>query len=180
MSRTITEYDSTIEVFDLPTDEDTLLGILTEIFENWWDEIFFGVLVQGGAWEVAVPNPPTRISMYDGYVTIDFGRWHFHLCIGEHTASGPELGRIRRCQEAFLYRRIGRDGSPTSWGLRLINGEGVQLATIFLPSPFLSNRQELLDEPDWSRLACWDLLRERYLGLGPDPLDRSGAGFSHS
>ncbi|CAI7978764.1 transposase [Frankia sp. Hr75.2] len=33
--------------------------------------------------------------------------------------------------------------------------------------------------PDFSRLAAWDALRERYLGLGPDPRDRSGTGFRH-
>lgn len=62
------------------------------------------------------------IAMFDGYVTVDFGRWHFHLCIGEHRASGAELGRIRRCARAELYRRIGADGAPVSWGLRMFNG----------------------------------------------------------
>ncbi|MEM9201849.1 MAG: hypothetical protein AAGC53_09315 [Actinomycetota bacterium] len=173
------EYGSTHEVFPLSADEDTLLSILTELFENWWDEIFFGTLVQGGAWEIAAPGPPERMTMFDGYLTVDFGRWHFHLCIGEHSASGPELGRIRRCAEAFLYRTIGPDGTPVSWGLRLLNGEATQIATIMLPNPFLSNRQEILAEPDWDHLACWDLLRERYLDLGPDAFDRSGAGFAH-
>lgn len=177
--RTVEEYGSTLEIFPLPVDEDTLLGLLTELFENWWEDIFFGTVVQGGAWEIAAPNPPERIAMFDGYLTVDFGRWHFHLCIGEHTASGPELGRIRRCAEAFLYRTIGGDDTPVSWGLRLLNGEGTQIATVLLPNPFLSNRQEILPEPDWSRLACWDLLRERYLGLGSDPADRAGHGFSH-
>ncbi|MEM9040727.1 MAG: hypothetical protein AAGD33_12595 [Actinomycetota bacterium] len=177
--RVVEEYGSTLEVFELPCDEDTLLAVLTELFENWWDEIFFGTLVEGGAWEVAAPNAPERLSMFDGYLTVDFGRWHFHLCIGEHTASGPELGRIRRCSEAYLYRTIGGDGSPVSWGLRLLNGEGTQIGTVLLPNPFLSNRQAALPEPDWSRLVCWDLLRERFLGLGPDPRDRTGAGFAH-
>lgn len=177
--RIVEEYGSTLEIFDLPCDEDTLLAVLTELFEHWWDDIFFGTLVQGGAWEVAAPNAPERLSMLDGYLTVDFGRWHFHLCIGEHTASGPELGRIRRCAEAHLYRTIGRDGSPVSWGLRLLNGEGTQIGSVLLPNPFLSNRQEILPEPDWDRLACWDLLRERFLGLLPDPKDRTGAGFAH-
>jgi hypothetical protein len=34
--------------------------------------------------------------------------------------------------------------------------------------------------PDWSRLALWDHLRSRWLGLAePDPFDRSGRGFRH-
>jgi hypothetical protein len=28
-------------------------------------------------------------------------------------------------------------------------------------------------------LALWDLLRERYLGLAPDPLDRIADGLRH-
>ncbi len=179
VSHIVDEYGQTVERFPVPTDEDTLLAMLTELFERWWDDIFFGTLVQGGAWEVAAPNPPTRISTVDGYLTVDFGRWHFHLCIGEHQASGPELGRIRRCHEAYLYRIIGADGAPTSWGLRLINGEGTQTANVILPNPFLSNRQEILAEPDWERLRCWDDLRATYLGLDPDPLDRTGRGFAH-
>ena len=69
----------------MPTDEQSLLDLIRLCFEEYWDDIWFGVLVEGAAWEVAAPNPPKRISMYDGYATVDFGRWHFHLCIGEHT-----------------------------------------------------------------------------------------------
>ena len=75
------------QVWPLPTDEQSLLDLIHLCFEQYWDDIWFGVLIQGAAWEVAAPNPPKRISMYDGYATIDFGRWHFHLCIGEHKAS---------------------------------------------------------------------------------------------
>lgn len=51
--------------------------------------------------------------------------------------------------------------------------------TVLLPSPFLGDTQEILPEPDFGRLATWDRLREHYLGLAPDPLDRSGSGFRH-
>ncbi len=103
--------------------------------------------------------------MYDGYATVDFGRWHFHLCIGEHKDSGPELGRIRRCSRAELYRRIGKDGSPTSWGVRLFNGRDDQLMTLMLPSPFLTNIQQLRAEPAFAALELWDRLRSSFLGL---------------
>lgn len=176
----VEEYGSTLEVFPLPTDEATLLAVLTELFDQWWDQITFGTLVQGAAWEIAAPNRPERLAMFDGYLTVDFGGWHFHLCIGEHTASGEELGRIRRCREAFLYRSLDSDGAPVSWGLRLLNGEGTQLATVNLPNPFLSSRGQILAEPDWSHLDCWDRLRQRFLALGPDPRDRLAAGFAHS
>ena len=162
------EGTGTQHVWELPTDEATLVAIVTDVFENHWEHIHFGVLVQGAAWEV-----------YDGYITVDFGRWHFHLCIGEHTGSGPELGRIRRCSRAELYRGLGSDGSPTTWGLRLFNGRGEQLMTVLLPNPFLTDTQGILDPPDFSRLDAWDALRATYLGLEPDPFDRSGAGFAH-
>ncbi|SHK79870.1 hypothetical protein SAMN05443637_11278 [Pseudonocardia thermophila] len=170
--------NGTLHVWPLPTDEDTLLSLVRDVFTEHWHHIFFGPLVQGAAWEVAAPNAPERISVHDGYVTVDFGRWHFHLCIGEHTASGPELGAIRRCRRAEFYRRLS-DGVPTSWGIRMFNGAGEQQMTVMLPNPFLDDRQNILDEPDFSRLAAWDSLRKTYLGLDPDPLDRAGKGFRH-
>jgi hypothetical protein len=163
----------------LPADEKNLLELIHLCFDEYWDDIWFGIIMEGAAWEVAAPNAPVRISMYDGYATIDFGRWHFHLCIGEHTESGPELGRIRTCASAEMYRRIGGDGSPTSWGVRLYNGRDEQMMTLLLPNPFLTNKQQLRDEPAWQQLELWDRLRDHFLGLGPDPTDRSGKGFRH-
>ncbi|MFI6908320.1 hypothetical protein ACIBKY_44160 [Nonomuraea sp. NPDC050394] len=181
MTYTVVEEhgNGTLHVWPLPTDEKSLLELVTFLFERHWEHIWFGVIVQGAAWEVAAPNAPERISMYDGYVTVDFGRWHFHLCIGEHTAGGPELGAIRRCARAEMYRRVGDDGSPTSWGVRLFNGRDEQLMTVLLPNPFLTDRQQILDPPDFSRLAAWDELRATYFSLDPDPLDRAGKGFNH-
>jgi hypothetical protein len=163
----------------LPVDEQSLLDLIHLCFDEYWDEIWFGTLIEGAAWEVAAPNPPTRISVYDGYATVDFGRWHFHLCIGEHSASGPELGRIRRCARAEVYRRIGDDGFPTSWGVRLHNGRDEQMMTLMLPNPFLTNTQQFRDGPAWEQLALWDRLRATYLALDSDPLDRGGKGFQH-
>lgn len=161
----------------LPHDEQSLLDLLSLVFDTYWDEVWFGVIIEGAAWEVVAPNAPKRISVYDGYATVDFGRWHFHLCIGEHTESGPELGRIRRCSSAEMYRRVGVDGAPTSWGVRMFNGRGEQMMTLILPNPFLTNDQQIRDEPLFDQLELWDRLRERFLGLGPDPLDRTGRGL---
>ena len=118
--------------------------------------------------------------MFDGYATIDFGRWHFHLCIGEHVDSGPALGQIRRAARAELYRGLDADDIPVTWGFRLFNGEDTQLITVLLPNPFLSNMQQPLEEPDFDRLEAWDHLRHTHLGLDPDPRDRLGRGFVHS
>jgi hypothetical protein len=124
--------------------------------------------------------------MFDGYLTVAFGAPHFHICIGEHkgTASNPAslaLARHRRTSRAELYRRLDRSDAPVSWGLRLFNGEGEQQITVLLPNPFLDQDSDrCLQTPEWSRLALWDSLRARWLGLTePDPVDRTGKGFRH-
>jgi len=139
----------TLELFPLETSEAALLDLLRHVFEDYWRQIRFGPLIQGAAWEIRAPSAPTGISLLDGYVTIDFGAWHFHLCIGPHEGSAanptdPDLARHRRTARAELYRQLKADGSPNSWGLRLLNGAGEQQITVFLPSPFLSDE-----------LKCW-------------------------
>jgi hypothetical protein len=54
------------------------------------------------------------------------------------------------------------------------------MITVMLPNPFLTNDQQIRDQPAWEQLALWDQLRQTYLELDPDPLDRSGKGFRHS
>ena len=179
-----------LEIWNLATDEPSLEALLRDVFDNWWQGIFFGILIQGAAWEIAAPNAPRKISMMDGYMTVDFGPWHFHLCIGEtrgtpRTPTPPELAKHRRTHRAELYRELqakkGNEGAgtPNSWGLRLFNGQDEQQLTVFLPNPFLTDEMQVQNPPDFSRLAMWDHLRERYLGLPPDPRDREGKGFVH-
>ncbi|WFR74149.1 hypothetical protein P9209_12665 [Prescottella defluvii] len=51
------------------------------------------------------------------------------------------------------------------------------MMTAMLPNPFLTKTQQIRDELDFSQLELWDRLRETYLGLGPDELDRQGKGY---
>ena len=186
-ARTATEPDgATVESFSLATDEASLEELLRDLFEHHWDKITFGPLIQGAAWEIRTPHAPTHIGMLDGYLTVAFGVSHFHLCIGPHKGPpndpAPEsLAHHRRTARAELYRRLNKSGAPISWGLRLFNGHGEQQTTILLPNPFLApGTDKIMKTPDWSRLDLWDRLRARWLGLtDPDPLDRSGRGFSH-
>ena len=185
-SQTVTDPDgATVEIFPLPTDEASLEELLRELFEQHWDKITFGPLLQGAAWEIRAPHAPTQVGMLDGYLTVAFGASHFHLCIGPHkgTRSNPTpaaLARHRRTARAELYRRLDKSGAPVSWGLRLFNGHDEQQVTIILPNPFLSADDKVLQIPDWSRLELWDRLRAGWLGAPePDPIDRSGRGFSH-
>jgi hypothetical protein len=183
----LTEPDGApVDIFPLPADEASLEALLRDVFENHWRAITFGPLIQGAAWEIRAPHAPTHLGMLDGYLTVAFGASHFHICIGptrgpHHAPTPPALGRHRQTSRAELYRRLDRSGSPVSWGLRLFNGAGEQQLTVLLPNPFLSpDGDKVLREPDWSRLALWDELRARWTGSpGPDPLDRSGTGFTH-
>jgi hypothetical protein len=184
--RIVDEDGATVETFALPTDGASLEALLREIFVEHWHEITFGPIIQGAAWEMRAAAPPEKVKMFDGYLTVTFGVPHFHICIAEHKGPhnnrvSPELAQHRRTSRAELYRRLSRDGTPVSWGLRLFNGKNEQQITILLPNPFLHpETDKILKVPDWSRLALWDHLRSRWLGLGePDPFDRSGRGFRH-
>ena len=168
------------EVFPVSTQEDVLFSIFEDIFQNFYDKIHFGPLIEGAAWEVAAPNKPTRIALYDGYLTVDFGPWHFHLCIGENKGSEknptPEaLKQERRTSRAEFYRRLNQERIPSSWGFRAFNGAGVQQISVFLPSPFYQHSPFVkYEQPDWQKLETWDYLRNKYLNLPSDELDRKG------
>jgi nitrile hydratase accessory protein len=173
-----------IEVFPVQPDEDTLRAMLAAMFQGpWWAQIRYGPLIQGAAYELRLRRP-AELSMLDGYVTIDDGGGHLHVCIGPHRGSpghpvGPELARHRRCRHAELYRTwLG--GAPTSWGFRMFNGDDDQQLNVLLPNPFLDDDDQPLPAPDWTRLTCWDELRRRFLALGPDPADRLGSAFRHA
>jgi len=169
-----------VEIFPLSTDEDVLLRLLEKVFERW-QTVQFGPIVQGAAYEIKAPCAP-RITMLDGYATLDFDQWHMHICIGPtygdpSNPTDPEVAAIRPCQRAELYRLL-REDAPVSWGLRFYNGAQEQLLTVLLPNPFL-DEDEMPCEPDWERLTLWDELREEFLDLSADPFDRSGHRFVH-
>lgn len=177
-ARTITEIDGTrIELFPVEPTEGALRGLITDIFQSYWQQIHFGTHVQGGVWEFAVDGPPTEIRMSNGYLTIDFGRWHAHLCIGNYAGPpdkpvSPEVTRVRRTSRAEFYRRLKEDGAPGSWGFRMFNGNDEVQLTVFFPNPFVGSNGKRRATPDWNDLTMWDELRRRYAGLEPDPADR--------
>jgi hypothetical protein len=177
----IVEADGTsLDIYSLPTDPQSLEELLREIFENHWRDITFGPIIPGAAWEMRADAAPTHIGVLDGYLTVAFGVPHFHICIGETKGpaarrTSPDTAAARRTARAELYRTVQRSCVPMSWGVRLYNGNDDQQITILLPNPFLDRDAErLVKEPDWSRLALWDALRARWFGLTePDPMDRS-------
>jgi hypothetical protein len=105
----------------------------------------------------------------DGAVTaptVDPGPWHFHLCVGPHKGNtSEELRRTRPVAKVGFFERRGRGGAGgRSWGLRMWNGYGEQMTTIFLPNPRVGDDHQLLRVPDWSRLETYYRLREKFLG----------------
>ena len=173
-----------LEVFPIEPSEAVLFKLFKDLFTEHWQSIHFGPCIQGAVFEAHASGPATKVGLLDGYVTVDLGTWHFHICIGEHKGTArypvdPALAHHRRTSCAEFYRRINEEGTPDSWGIRLFNGKDEQQITIFLPNPFLSDEMKYLKDPDWSRLALWDQLRQEYLGLPPDDRDRSGRRFIH-
>lgn len=171
-TETVVEPDGQqVEYFDLPHDEASLFRLFRLLFEEHAGEFIFGPCIQGAVFEIRVPEP-AQLSVLDGYLTVDFGAWHFHLCIGAHRAKTPELARHRQVKRAALFRSRNKSCVPASWGLRLWNGQDEQMITVFLPNPYLSADMQRLRPPDWGRLALWDRLRQEFLGLAADPDDR--------
>lgn len=171
-----------LQIWPLPTDESFLRELLTYIFETYWDQIVFGPLIEGAAYEFTCPCAPTLVRLHDGYLTISFGGPHFHLCIGE-TKGAPQdraskaLKGRRRPSRAQIFRRLDKAGAPLSWGFELENGASEPMISIFFASPFLSAGDEPTETPRWERLAMWRDIAQRYLGRPPEAFDETGKGW---
>ena len=174
MPSTQSNLDGTwTEYFDVACFEETLLALLREMFEVHWREVTFGPCVEGAVFEGRFGGKPT-LSLLDGYVTVEVPgseAWHFHLCIGPHRGSAslptpPELAQWRRCARAAFFRNLDRGGRASAWGVRLWNGRGEQMLTVFFPNPWIDPaRQRYVAEPAWSRLELWMRMRARFAGV---------------
>lgn len=162
---------TTTELTYFEPTEETMRVLVDMLFKEHWADITVGPCIEGAVFEIRFKEPP-KVSLLDGYLTVDLGHWHFHLCIGEHRGTSSEDLRRRRrvARIAFFETRGGKCGGGRSWGLRLWNGFGEQMTTVFLPSPFLSDELRILKEPQWQRLQLWYELRQRFLGepMPPD------------
>ena len=165
------------ETWPLPRDEAWLEALFRDLFANHWQQITFGPMIQGGAYELRCPAPPTSIHVSGGYFTVHWGRGgHFHLCIGESRAT-PELVAHRRPAKVELVRGLDRDGQPVTWSLRVENGKGESTLSIYFPNPFLTDEDGLAEIPDWRRLALWHHVLATYAGQAADGRDTLGKGF---
>jgi len=164
----IGEEDGTLIAYEyMECCEDLLLAFLREIFESHWAQIIFGPCIQGAVFEIQLTEPPKRITMLDGYLTVDVGPWYFHLCLGEHhgTDANPTsktLAALRRASKAGFFHSLGQTCAGGSWGFRMWNGAEEQMLTVFFPNPYLSERFKP-QKPDWTKLALWNEMRRKYL-----------------
>ena len=167
----------------------TATRLCLDLLIDYWNEVAFGPCVEGAVFELKQKRRPVRISMLDGYLTIFFGNTgetHFHLCTDVHRGLGkqavhPEVAHRRQCARIAFYREFGpKQCSPGSWGIRMWNGNDMQMCSFFLPSPFLDDRQKP-QKPDWSRLELWNELRRRYLKeTMPQPIPAATVAPHHS
>lgn len=161
--RRVREDDGTTTTYDeVDVAGDRVERLVREILERHWAVISAGPVIEGAAYEIRFTAPPA-LSMLDGYLTVDTGAWHFHLCVNDHRhAATAELARVRRVGRAAFFHTEGGSCAPGAWGVRLWNGRGEQMITIHFPNPWLDDDGRRLGEPRWDRLAPWTELRDRY------------------
>ena len=165
---TVSNLDGSItEYTDIDLQPGRLEQLLRELFEEYWQQIVFGPCIQGAVFEIHLTEKPKKVAMLDGYLTVDTGAWHLHLCIAEHKdVPVPELAQQRQASRAaFFHDRRERGSIKGSWGLRLWNGLNEQMITVFFPNPYLTHKQQIRRTPDWSRLELWQTLRQKYTGI---------------
>jgi hypothetical protein len=144
--------------------EPVLRRLADELFGNNWGRITVGPCIEGAVFEIQFTQAP-EIRISDGYLTVDLGSWHFHLCIGPHKgSSSEELRKMRPVNKIAFFEHRGKGcGGGRSWGIRMWNGYGEQMTTIFLPNPNLTDNLRYVKTPDWSRLSLYYRLREQFL-----------------
>jgi hypothetical protein len=79
----------------MPTDEPTMRALAQELFGTYWRSVVVGPCIEGAVFEVSFQSPP-EIRYLDGYLTVDLGPWHFHLCLGPHKGNSSAELREKR------------------------------------------------------------------------------------
>lgn len=168
----VENLDGTISSFTyFDVREIDLEGMITELYQHHWDKILTTYVVQGAVFEL-FSKKPEKIGMLDGYLTVDTGDWHIHLCIGENQGNRAkhenkkELQHVRQVAKGAFIHQTNGTCTPESWSLRLWNGNEEQMINIIFPSPYLNEEmQPQRKNPDWKKLELWKEIRRKYLGV---------------
>ncbi|GEM_PF-115694 len=165
-----------IEYEDFPCTIDITGPLLYTLFQERWQDVQIGHVVEGSVLELEFTEAPKICILYDGYLTVVTQAWHLHLCLEEHLGgplckTPPELRQQRLIQRASLYRRLNEKGQPRSWGIQFWNGAGEKMMNLFLPNPFLGEDEDLLPvgKPRLEKLSLYEELRQIYV-LGTQPI----------
>ncbi|MDY7024390.1 MAG: (2Fe-2S) ferredoxin domain-containing protein, partial [Cyanobacteriota bacterium] len=118
-----------IEYEDFPCTVDVVGPLLYTLFQERWQEVQIGHVVEGSVLELEFLKPPKIFILYDGYLTVVTEAWHLHLCVEEHLGgplckTPPELRQQRLIRRAALYRRLNESDQARSWGIQFWNGAG--------------------------------------------------------
>ncbi len=165
-----------IEYEDFPIGIDVLGPLLYTLFEQNWQSVQVGQVVEGSVLELEFTAPPKINVIYDGYLTVVTEAWHLHLCVEPHYGgpdrkTPPELQQHRLVKRGAFYRRFNAQGEARSWGIQFWNGAGENMMTLFLPNPYVAEDESLLPEnkPQLAKLSLYESLREIYV-LGTKPI----------
>jgi (2Fe-2S) ferredoxin len=159
-----------IEFEEFPVTIDVTGSLLYSLFQEHWQEIGIGHMVDGSVLELEFTQAPKICRLYDGYLTVVTEGWHMHLCL-EENLGGPEgktpmeLRQKRLVSRGALYRRLNAQGSARSWGIQFWNGAGEKMMNLFLPNPFVGDNEDLLPEnkPRLEKLGLYEQLRQIYV-----------------
>ena len=170
-----------IEYEHFPCTIDVTGPLLYTLFEEHWQDVQIGHVVEGSVLELEFTRPPKICILYDGYLTVVTEAWHLHLCLEQHLG-GPhcktplELRQERLVSRAAFYRHLNPAGKPKGWGIQFWNGRDEKMMSLFLPNIFIGEEEELLPEgkPNLEKLTLYQELREIYiLGTRPIPFDEN-------
>lgn len=162
MSLEKTPDGSEISYTEIKPEETILVSFFKELFLQYWKEITFGPCLEGAVYEIRLDKPPA-VEYKDGYLTVDTGSWHFHLCLGRSPHFSEELAKKRQAARAAFFESKNRSCVPMSFGFRLWNGAGDQMISLFFPNPYLSEAMKPA-KPDWKRLELWRRMKANYSG----------------
>lgn len=158
-------------IWRLPADRENLENLLLHLFTEHWQDVVFGPCVQGAVFEIQADGPPRHTGYLDGYLTVDFGKWHLHLCIGEHKGDPgspcpPDLARWRKCAKAELIHTETTKPTgghpPESYALVLSNGKDEQMITFFFPNPWLNEKHRVMEVRNEEKMELWEKLLSKY------------------
>lgn len=154
---------SVFTYYDFPTEEEKLVTLFKELFLTHWKGLVFGPCIDGAVFEITLKDAPKDVTYSTAYLTVDTGPWHFHLCLGKPKTDPLGLYERRTVAKISFFESKNKSCVPASYGLRLWNGAGDQMITVFFPNPYLNEFQKI-QKPDWSKLALWKEIKEKYAG----------------